>query len=164
MTRVPMGTPNVLPAKAGLGTYKSPRMEERYPNIQFSQFTGAERIAAKYGHSKEQLDRYALESHRRAIAATQAGRFQAEILPLAVRRADGGVDTELHSVDEGIRFDASMGLPVSFRPWNNQMRTPILLSTADSVLEIAPIEGFLHKSNQLDTLGEDQPDTTCKFQ
>ena len=61
-------------------------------------------------------------------------------------------------------IDASMGLPVSFRPWNNQMRTPILLSTADSVLEIAPIEGFLHKSNQLDTLGEDQPDTTCKFQ
>ena len=66
--------------------------------------------------------------------------------------------------DEAFRFDASMGLPVSFRPWNNQMRTPILLSTADSVLEIAPIEGFLHKSNQLDTLGEDQPDTTCKFQ
>ena len=33
--------------------------------------------------------------------------------------------------DEAFRFDASMGLPVSFRPWNNQMRTPILLSTAD---------------------------------
>src|SRR5690606_5715614 len=54
VTRVPMGTPSILAAKAVLGTYKSPSMETRYPNIQFSQFTGAEMMAQKYGLSKDE--------------------------------------------------------------------------------------------------------------
>src|ERR1700678_1364782 len=58
MTRVPMGTPSILAMKAGLGIYKSPKMEDRYPNIQFSQFAGAEMVAKKYGLNKEQLDEY----------------------------------------------------------------------------------------------------------
>jgi acetyl-CoA C-acetyltransferase len=106
MTRVPMGSPSSLAAKAGLGTYKSPGMEQRYPNIQFNQFTGAEMVAEKYGLSKDDLDQYAFESHQRAIAATQAGRFKDEIIPLAITRADGSTDT--HHIDEGIRFDATL--------------------------------------------------------
>jgi acetyl-CoA C-acetyltransferase len=106
MTRVPMGTPSVLAAKAGLGSYKSPNMEKRYPNIQFSQFTGAEMMAEKYGLSKDELDEYAYQSHQRAIAATQAGKFKDEIVPLQITRADGSTDT--HSIDEGIRFDATL--------------------------------------------------------
>jgi ABC transporter substrate binding protein (PQQ-dependent alcohol dehydrogenase system) len=78
------------------------------------------------------------------------------------RTADGD-KLQAFIKNESFRFDASMGAPNSYRPWNNQMRTPILLSTADTVLEIAPIEGFLHQSNELDTLGEDRPDTGCKF-
>ena len=89
MTRVPMGTPGILAAKAGLGTYMSPAMQQRYPGIQFSQFTGAEQIAKNYNLSKEQLDAFALLSHQRAIAATQGGHFKDEILPVAVRMADG---------------------------------------------------------------------------
>ena len=108
MTRVPMGTPNVLPAKAGLGSYMSPLMMARYPGVQFSQFTGAEMIAKKYGLSRLQLDEFALLSHQRAIAATRAGLFAAEILPLQVRLQDGSTNGELHSADEGIRFDATM--------------------------------------------------------
>lgn len=108
MSRVPMFTPSELPRKAGLGVYTSPGMSRRYPSVEFSQFNGAEMIAAKYGLSKEDLDRYALESHSRAIAATREGRFQSEILPVAVRRADGFESDELHSIDEGIRFDASL--------------------------------------------------------
>lgn len=108
MSRVPMFTPSDLPRKAGLGIYTSPGMARRYPGIEFSQFNGAEMIAAKYGLAKDQLDRYALESHRRAIAATQGGRFQAEIVPVVARRADGSAGDELHTVDEGIRFDASI--------------------------------------------------------
>jgi acetyl-CoA C-acetyltransferase len=81
-------------------------MEKRYPNIQFSQFTGAEMMAEKYGLSKDELDQYAYDSHQRAIAATQAGRFKDEIIPLAITRADGASD--IHSVDEGIRFDATL--------------------------------------------------------
>ncbi len=106
MTRVPMGMPISLPFKNGLGIYKSPKIEERYPNIQFSQFAGAEMMAKKYGLTKAQLDEYAYNSHQKAIAATQAGLFDDEILALEVTTADGG--KEMHKVDEGIRFDASL--------------------------------------------------------
>jgi acetyl-CoA C-acetyltransferase len=106
MTRVPMGSPSILAFKAGMGHYKSPGMEARYPNIQFNQFTGAEMVAAKYGLTKDELDQYAFESHQRAIAATEAGRFKDEIIPLQITRADGSTDT--HHIDEGIRFDATL--------------------------------------------------------
>jgi len=106
MTRVPMGTPSILAAKAGLGTYKSPNMEKRYPNIQFSQFAGAEMMAEKYGLSKDELDEYSYNSHQKAIAATQAGRFKDEIVPVTITRADGSAD--VHHIDEGIRFDVSL--------------------------------------------------------
>jgi acetyl-CoA C-acetyltransferase len=108
MTRVPMFSPNELHRKAGLGVYMSPGIEKRYPGVQFSQFTGAEMIARKYGMSKQQLDEYALESHRRAIAATRDGRFSREVIPLQARRNDGTALDEIHTVDEGIRFDATI--------------------------------------------------------
>ena len=106
MTRVPMGLASQLPAKNGFGHYKSPGIEKKYPNIVFSQFTGAEMMAEKYGLSKDELDAYSYNSHQRAIAATQAGRFTNEIVPLQITRADGSTDT--HHIDEGIRFDASL--------------------------------------------------------
>lgn len=108
MTRVPMGMPVTLPLKNGLGFYVSPLMARRYPDVQFSQFTGAEMIARNYGIEKDELDRYALESHRRAIAATKAGHFEREIVPVSVRMADGTEPGEQHTVDEGIRFDATL--------------------------------------------------------
>ena len=108
MTRVPMGTPIVLPFKNGLGTYMSPAMQQRYPGIEFSQFTGAEMMAKKYGLEKAQLDAYALGSHQRAIAATLAGLFDAEIVPVRARMNDGTEPGDLHTRDEGIRFDATL--------------------------------------------------------
>jgi acetyl-CoA C-acetyltransferase len=106
MTRVPMFSPVTLAAQAGMGFPKSPRMETRYPSVQFSQFTGAEMVAEKYGLTKEQLDEYSLESHRRAASATQAGAFKSEILALDGVDAEGNVVR--HEVDEGVRFDASL--------------------------------------------------------
>jgi acetyl-CoA C-acetyltransferase len=106
MTRVPMGLSVALPAKEGFGVPKSPRMEDRYPNIQFSQFMGAEMVAEKYNLTKDQLDEYGYRSHQRAIAATQAGAFKDEILGLDGKDAEGNVAR--HDVDEGIRFDASL--------------------------------------------------------
>ncbi|MGF6349306.1 acetyl-CoA C-acetyltransferase [Variovorax sp. W2I14] len=108
MTRVPMGTPNILPMKNGLGFYVSPLMQKRYPDIQFSQFTGAEMIAKNYGIEKSELDAYALRSHRNAIAATKAGRFDAEIVPVAARLNDGTEPGDMHTTDEGIRYDATL--------------------------------------------------------
>ena len=105
MTRVPMGTPISLPFKNDLGFYVSPEMQQRYPNVQFSQFAGAEMVAKKYDLNKDELDAFSYRSHERAIAATQAGAFDDEILPIEVESEDG---KEMHKVDEGIRFDASM--------------------------------------------------------
>ena len=107
MSRVPMGLPTTLALKAEMGFYVSPKMQKRYPGVQFSQFIGAEMVAKKYGLSRDQVDAYALQSHQRAIAATRSGAFAAEILPLAVRMNDGTETGELHTADEGIRFDAS---------------------------------------------------------
>jgi acetyl-CoA C-acetyltransferase len=106
MTRVPMGLAVALPAQNGFGQPKSPRMEDRYPNIQFSQFMGAEMVAEKYGLTKDQLDEFSYRSHQRAIAATQAGAFKNEIVGIEVTDADG--NKTIHNVDEGIRFDASL--------------------------------------------------------
>jgi acetyl-CoA C-acetyltransferase len=106
MTRVPMGLSVTLPAKNGFGVPMSPRQQERYPNIQFSQFMGAEMVAKKYGLTKEQLDEYGFRSHQRAIAATQAGAFKDEIVAIDIKDAEGNVSQ--HTVDEGIRFEASL--------------------------------------------------------
>jgi acetyl-CoA C-acetyltransferase len=106
MTRVPMGTPAILALKAGMGSYMSPNIQERYPNIQFSQFAGAEMIAKKYGLTKDQLDEFGYNSHRKAIEATKAGKFANEIVPIKIKTAEG-VEEE-HTVDEGIRFEASL--------------------------------------------------------
>ncbi len=53
------------------------------------------------------------------------------------------------------------GVPLSFRPWDHQLRQPILLTTDRSLVAVAPIEGFLHQKNELDTLGFDQQDSQC---
>ena len=107
MTRVPMGMPATLPFKHGLGSYMSPAMQARYPNVQFSQFAGAEMLAVKYELTRDELDDYALRSHQRASEATRAAHFDAEILPLPTRTADGVATNEVHATDEGIRFDAT---------------------------------------------------------
>ncbi|MCR5872758.1 acetyl-CoA C-acetyltransferase [Phenylobacterium sp. J426] len=106
MTRVPMGLSVSLPFKEGFGHPKSPRQEERYPNIQFSQFMGAEMVAEKYGLTKDQLDEYGYLSHQRAIAATQGGAFKDEILAIDGLDAEG--NSVRHDSDEGIRFDVSL--------------------------------------------------------
>ena len=107
MTRVPMGTPVFLPLQAGIGTGPWPQsIKDRYGVSEFSQFTGAEKIAANYGFTREQLDAFALGSHRKAAAATEAGAFDSEIVPLAILDAEG--NESFHARDEGIRFDASM--------------------------------------------------------
>ncbi|ROZ68742.1 acetyl-CoA C-acetyltransferase [Ramlibacter sp. WS9] len=108
MTRVPMGTPYLLPLKNGMGTYVSSGMQARYPGVEFSQFMGAEMMARKYELSKESMDAFALASHKRAAVATREGRFEAEIVPVQLRNAQGELLDELHMTDEGIRLDATL--------------------------------------------------------
>lgn len=105
MSRVPMGSNLTFHMKEGLGTYKSPGLEKKYPGVLWSQFMGAEMIVEKHGFTKDDLDRFALASHEKAIAATRAGAFEAEIVPVEIETPDG---PQMHTVDEGIRFDATL--------------------------------------------------------
>lgn len=53
------------------------------------------------------------------------------------------------------------GKKLSFRDWNGQLRQPVLLAAARSLVSVPPLEGFLHPKNELDSLGYDQAETHC---
>ncbi|MBI4923515.1 MAG: ABC transporter substrate-binding protein [Devosia nanyangense] len=61
-----------------------------------------------------------------------------------------------------LRVDGSKGVSMNFRPWDGQLRMPIMLSTSNAVIDVAPLEGFLHQTNVLDTLGTDEPEFKCQ--
>lgn len=105
MTRVPMGSTAIFHMKEGLGNYKSPGLEEKYPGVTWSQFMGAEMIVKKHGFTKDQLDQFAYNSHLRAKAATEAGAFKNEIVPIEIETPEGKA---WHTIDEGIRMDATL--------------------------------------------------------
>ncbi|MEV5354858.1 acetyl-CoA C-acyltransferase [Streptomyces sp. NPDC052693] len=99
MSRVPLGA-----AKAD-GMPYGPRVLDRYQGFSFNQGISAERIARKWGLTREELDTYAALSHQRAAAAQDAGAFTAEIVAAA------GVDA-----DEGIRRGTSVDTLAKLRP------------------------------------------------
>ena len=59
---------------------------------------------------------------------------------------------------------AYKGTPASFRPWNNQLRQPILLHTHNAVVDRAPLRGFLHPTQNLDTLGVTSEGSGCRIE
>lgn len=113
MSRVAMGSTGRWARRPQPGSPTSPGLDRNYPQTIFSQFTGAEIIADKWHQSREDLDGFALESHRRAAAATRSGAFSAEILPIEIRVQDW---KETHDTDEGIRADATEQTIGSLRP------------------------------------------------
>jgi acetyl-CoA acyltransferase len=96
----------------------NPTLLERYPDSFLHMGLTAEIVAQRYGISREASDAFALESHRRALAAIDAGRFREEIVPLTVVGLDG--KTAVFDVDEGPRRDttapALAGLKPAFSP------------------------------------------------
>jgi len=61
-----------------------------------------------------------------------------------------------------LRLDGSKGVQLNFRTWDGQMRMPMMLATPDAVIAQAPLEGFQHQTNDLDTLGTDEPEHQCE--
>lgn len=96
MTRTPMFS-NMGDAKP------SPKLTEKHEII--NQGLSAERIAKQWGLSREELDRFAYESHQKAIRSIEEGKFDDEIVPVAVNRVDGEVETVAR--DEGPRPDST---------------------------------------------------------
>jgi len=99
MSAIPISSAMTVGAQFGFTTpfAESPGWLERYGDQEVSQFRAAEMIAEKWDVSREQMEAFALESHRRAIAAIDEGRFVREIEPVG----------EL-AVDEGPRRDTSL--------------------------------------------------------
>jgi acetyl-CoA acyltransferase len=85
----------------------SPRMQELYPPISLGET--AENVAAKYGVTRERQDEFALRSHHRAAAARDAGRFAAEIVPVAVASGE-------FAADEGIKGGITLEELAAKRP------------------------------------------------
>src|SRR5437588_649375 len=90
----------------------NPRMEERYSTESMGET--AENVAERYGVSREDQDAFALESHRRAVAATEEGRFDAEMVTVDAPQPKGPPIT-VHS-DEGPRPNTSLEKLAKLRP------------------------------------------------
>ena len=85
------------------------------------------------------------------------------IVEALVRTRSSDFETlKSYILGDELTLDGYKGSPLNFRPWNKQLRQPILLHTHNAVLERAPIRGFLHASNNLDTLGLDQAESQCR--
>ena len=115
MSMVPIGASVKDGFDAGHGfPFNAEGIAKRYPGVFFSQFTGAELVAEKWKLSREDLDKFALESHQKAKHATEMKYFDSEILPLAGRNEHN--DNDMVLADEGIRFDASLEALAGLNP------------------------------------------------
>jgi acetyl-CoA acyltransferase len=110
MTRVPMGV-----TMNGPGMPFGPKMMERYQAAGglVPQGISAEMIADKWGLTREDMDAFSVESHKRAARATEEGRFEREIIPVTVETEEG---KEEFARDQGIRPDSSMESLANLKP------------------------------------------------
>ena len=114
MSMLPMG---------GLKPRPNPWLAENYPAALLTMGLTAERVAKHYGISREDADEFALASHRKALAAQQAGRFADELVPVTVTTATPGakagkpVTTEtMFAADEGPRADTTADALAKLKP------------------------------------------------
>ena len=120
MSRTPMGASVVR----DLGYPFGPRMMARYAERGglVSQGEGAELIAEQWGITRQDMDEFAVRSHQRAAQATAEGRFEREIIAVAIKDDERNDTDEMMTTDEGIRPDSSVetlaNLKPAFRPEN----------------------------------------------
>ena len=112
MSRVPMG---------GYRTSPNPHLMSHFPEVYLSMGLTAERVAEKYGISREDQDRFGFESHQKAARAIQEGKFKDEIVPVqtqVLRQKDGQTVIEeiVFEQDEGVRFDTSLEKMATLKP------------------------------------------------
>jgi acetyl-CoA acyltransferase len=108
MSMVPMG---------GNKVSINPALMEQYPDSYLSMGLTAERLAKRYGISREDADQFAFCSHQKALAAQAAGKFMAEIVPVPVTFTAPGKKTEVEfRMDEGPRADTSIEALAKLKP------------------------------------------------
>ncbi len=116
-------------------------------------------------HGAPQLNqRFArIEKGRRMAGADWAAWIGVKSVVAAIRKTGTTEFDDLRRflIDPATTIDGYKGAPSSYRAWNHQLRQPILLHTHNAVIARAPIEGFLHPDNYLDTLGTDRKESSC---
>ena len=78
-------------------------------------------------------------------------------------KSDDVKEVQNYLLSSKFGLGAYKGVKVSFRSWNGQLRQPILLAAPRSMVSVSPQEGYIHPLSELDTMGKDQPESTCKF-
>ena len=66
-----------------------------------------------------------------------------------------------YMLSDTFQLDGFKGRALTFRHWNGQMRQPIAVANGRALVTLAPVEGFLHQRNETDSLGMDEPESTC---
>ena len=117
-------------------------------------------------HGAPQLEnRFEKRAKRPMRAVDWAAWVSVKAVVEAVLRTEGVVFATVRDylLGDQIVLDGFKGNRMNFRPWSRQLRQPILLITHNWVVERAPLRGFLHQTNNLDTLGFDARDTRCEL-
>jgi acetyl-CoA acyltransferase len=112
MSMVPMGGYKISP---------NPWLVDHYPDVYLSMGLTAERLAQRFGISRENADKFALQSHQKALAAIQAGKFEDEVVPVPVSftTPNGSKPKRqevVFNIDEGPRADTSLEALFSLKP------------------------------------------------
>jgi len=120
MSQIPMGGFRISP---------NPRLVEKMPDAYLSMGLTAENVATKYGVSRQDADAFAYQSHQKAVAALEAGRFKAECVPVPVRevtlneKGKRQVTESSFEADEGPRRDTSLEKLATLKPAFNPKGT-----------------------------------------
>ena len=117
-------------------------------------------------HGAPQVEkRFEKKAERRMSDPDWAAWMAVKAIATAVQQTNGADFAKLRDflTAPDTTLDGAKGNASSFRPWDHQLRQPLLLSTHNWVVDRAPLEGFLHQTNNLDTLGFDERDSQCKF-
>jgi ABC transporter substrate binding protein (PQQ-dependent alcohol dehydrogenase system) len=109
-------------------------------------------------------DRFLRQSKRWMTDRDYAGWMAVRAIGEAATRAKSTDPAAIVAFMRGDRFElaAYKGARLSFRSWDGQLRQPVLLADARSLVSVSPQPGFLHQFSELDTLGIDKPETKCR--
>ena len=115
--------------------------------------------------STQLQNRFQREAHRPMTARDYASWLALRAIGEAATRSGKTDPQAIGAYMRGKDFELAgyKGAPLSFRPWDGQLRQPVLLVDDRSLVSISPQPGFLHQFNELDTLGVDQPETQCRL-
>jgi ABC transporter substrate binding protein (PQQ-dependent alcohol dehydrogenase system) len=108
-------------------------------------------------------NRFEAHAHRNMHGPDYAAWVAIRAIGEAVTRTNSNDPATLRAYLLGpvFQMDGFKGRGLSFRDWNGQLRQPIAVVNARALVTLAPVEGFLHQRNEMDTLGLDQPESAC---